>query len=72
VTPDRPGRDPRRSLALGAAIAFVVLALLAAVVFYGIYYTFSVRQDRSGLGPSGDSRFGFGQVAAPGRLTNST
>ena len=43
----RSGRDPRRSLLLGVAIAACVLAALAAVVAYGIYTTFSARQDRS-------------------------
>jgi hypothetical protein len=64
VTADRRGRDPRWSLALGAAIAFCVLAFLAAVVLFGIYYTFSVRQDPYGLAPIGDSRFGSAPVAA--------
>ena len=62
VTADHRGRDPRWSLALGAAIAFCVLALLAAVVLFGIYHTFSVRQDPLGVAPIGDSHFGCGQV----------
>jgi hypothetical protein len=56
---DRPaGRDPRRSLIVGVAIAACVLGVLAAIVLYGIYATFSVRQDRSGMGA--DGRYGFG------------
>jgi hypothetical protein len=57
--PHRPARrDPRRSLLVGVAIAACVLGVLAAVVAYGIYATFSVRQDRSGMGA--DARYGFG------------
>jgi hypothetical protein len=52
------GRDPRRSLLVGVAIAACVLGVLAAIVLYGIYATFSVRQDRSGMGA--DGRYGFG------------
>jgi hypothetical protein len=59
-----PDRDPRWSLAVGAAIAFCVLAFLAAIVAFGIYYTFSVRRDSTGMGPIGVSRFGSGPVAA--------
>ena len=51
-------RDPRWSLAVGTLIAVCVLAVLAAIVGYGIYATFSVRQDRSGMGA--DGRYGFG------------
>jgi hypothetical protein len=40
------------------AIAACVLGVLAAIVVYGIYATFSVRQDRSGMGA--DARYGFG------------
>ena len=54
-------RDPRVSLLLGVAIAACVLGVLAAIVGYGIYATFSVRQDKSGFGRS---RFGSCQVAA--------
>ena len=54
-------RDPRRSLAIGTLIAVCVLAVLAAIVAFGIYETFSVRQDKSGFG---GSRFGSCQVAA--------
>jgi hypothetical protein len=69
VAPDRRGRDPRRSLVLGAAIAACVLAMLAALVIYGLYATFSVRQDKSGLGAvvrSSDagSHFGLCRVSA--------
>ena len=56
-------RDPRWSLAVGTLIAVCVLAVLAAIVGYGIYATFSVRQDKSGLG-GGESRFGLCEVAA--------
>ncbi|MGZ4727188.1 MAG: hypothetical protein ACXWB2_05680 [Acidimicrobiales bacterium] len=62
---DRPvGRDARRSLLIGVAIAACVLGVLAAIVLYGLYATFSVRQDRSGLGGGGESRFGLCGVTA--------
>jgi hypothetical protein len=51
-------RDPRRSLLIGVAIAACVLGVLAAIVLYGIYATFSVRQDKLGLGPN--DGYGFG------------
>ncbi len=55
-----PGeRDPRRSLLIGVAIAVCVLGLLAAIVLYGIYATFSVRQDKVGLGANGGYGFGL-------------
>lgn len=57
-------RDPRRSLLLGVVIAACVLGVLAAVVLYGIYATFSVRQDKSGMGANGRYGFGLCGVAA--------
>jgi len=54
-------RDPRWSLAVGTLIAVCVLAVLAAIVGYGIYATFSVRQDKSGFG---ESHFGYCGVVA--------
>jgi hypothetical protein len=57
-------RDPRVSLLLGVAIAACVLGVLAAIVGYGIYATFSVRQDKSGLVDSPQSRFGLCGVTA--------
>ena len=58
------GRDPRRSLLIGVAIAACVLGVLAAIVGYGIYATFSVRQDKSGLVGTTESGFGLCGVAA--------
>jgi hypothetical protein len=51
------------SLLLGVVIAACVLGVLAAIVGYGIYATFSVRQDKTGLGGA-ESRFGLCEVAA--------
>jgi hypothetical protein len=62
---DRPaGRDPRRSLLVGVLVAACILGVLAAIVLYGIYATFSVRQDKSGLGVGAESRFELCGVAA--------
>ena len=60
--PGSSGRDPRRSLLIGVAIAACVLGVLAAVVLYGIYATFSVRQDRVGLGANDGYGFGLCRV----------
>jgi hypothetical protein len=60
----KAGRDPRRSLLIGIAIAVCVLGVMAAVVLYGIYATFSVRQDKSGMGAHGRYGFGLCEVAA--------
>jgi|KBSMisStaDraftv2_1062788.scaffolds.fasta_scaffold625584_2 hypothetical protein len=57
-------RDPRVSLLLGVAIAACVLGVLAAIVGYGIYATFSVRQDKSGLVGTTESGFGLCGVTA--------